>query len=129
MLTCEPKNRRSEGFEAEKIVARILEGRGWQIIGTNFQTRYGEIDIIAKENNALVFIEVKSSKRTDIPPMMRVNKRKQERMILTAEQYLLENQDVAYREVRFDVVSMIRRAGGEWEFYHIPNAFIRNMDI
>ncbi len=47
------------GHKAEQKACRILRQRGYRIFTTNFTTKIGEIDIIAQENNCLVFVEVK----------------------------------------------------------------------
>lgn len=53
---------RSTGNFAEDIAAKALQDRGYLILKRNFQNRFGEIDIIAKDKDILVFIEVKAKK-------------------------------------------------------------------
>lgn len=53
-------NNLSLGRWGEKIAVKYLSGKGYQVIETNFHKRWGEIDIIAREKETLVFIEVKT---------------------------------------------------------------------
>jgi len=117
------ENRRLKGAQAEDVVRKMLEKQGWKILGTNFQTRFGEIDIIAEEGRSLVFVEVKSSSRPNETLLSKVNSAKQRRMTLTANQYLIENETDMYLEVRFDVLALTKTVRKEWSVEHIRNAF------
>jgi len=48
------------GVRGEKTAARFLRRKGYEILRRNFRTRFGEIDIIARDGHTLVFVEVKS---------------------------------------------------------------------
>jgi len=50
------------GQESETVAVNFLEKKGYKIIGKNFRTKFGEIDIIAKDFDTLAFIEVKARK-------------------------------------------------------------------
>ena len=52
-------SRRAVGTHYEEEAARYLEQQGYQILERNFFSRYGEIDLIAKDEDTLVFVEVK----------------------------------------------------------------------
>ncbi len=117
------KNRRLAGFEVEKIVANILARQSWVILTSNFQTRYGEIDLIGRDRKTLVFIEVKSATRPSALLSGKVNKRKQSRMILAAEAYLQDTDISQFDEIRFDVITAVKTATGDWSMAHIRNAF------
>lgn len=90
-----PTKKRKLGDIGEKIACDFLKKRKYSIIETNYQKRIGEIDIIAKSENSLHFIEVKT--RTDFAgqkyglPQDAVTIHKQKRLIKTALFYLLEN--------------------------------------
>ncbi len=58
-------NNRQTGFLAENLSAAALQKKGYQILERNFSNRYGEIDIIAKDQDTYVFVEVKAKKGTD----------------------------------------------------------------
>lgn len=94
------------GYKGEQIACRFLKKCGYEIIDKNYRCRFGEIDIIAVENNVLCFIEVKSRKNTDYGlPEEYVDKRKQEKLITTSYLYTIaKKSNIADR--RFDVVSV-----------------------
>lgn len=100
------KNRRQIGMEYERIAGEYLQTQGYEILEYNFHCRYGEIDIIAKQEEYIVFIEVKyrSSERYG-EPLEAITKGKQRTISKCAQAYLYKNRmwDVS---VRFDVVGM-----------------------
>ena len=55
-------NKRKTGGEKEKLAGDFLKGQGYEILGQNFYTRFGEIDLILKDKDTLVFAEVKYRK-------------------------------------------------------------------
>ena len=95
------------GKEAELLAASELKKRGYDIIETNYHCRGGEIDIIARDGEYLVFVEVrcKTTERFGTPAES-VNERKQRKIITAARCYLntLPNAEVL---CRFDVVEVI----------------------
>lgn len=104
----------------EKAAARFLKKNGYKILCQNFKCRLGEIDIIAKDGDILVFAEVKQRKNADFGhPEDFVDFRKQRKIRKTAEIYLLKNKTKPI--CRFDVISVL----GEKKFNitHIKNAF------
>ncbi len=117
------KDSRKTGIEAENVICNILENQGWTIITRNFHTRYGEIDIIAIDGTSLVFIEVKSATRPNPLLSGKVNKTKQNRMILAASGYLQKTDVSRFSEIRFDVITAVRKVTGDWRLTHIRNAF------
>ena len=83
----------------------------------NYKNKIGEIDIIAKDKNYLVFVEVKySSTRVYGEPYERVSGQKQKHIIRASEGYMFKNR--LQMPISFDVVSIIGN-----EITHIPNAF------
>lgn len=106
------------GTIGEIDAVQFLKNKKYQIIATNYRNRMGEIDIIAKDKNALVFVEVKS--RATLlygRPCEAVDFRKQQKIRKTAELYLVTTKNY-YADVRFDVIEIL----GE-EINHIENAF------
>ena len=96
---------------------------GYAIVERNFRCRFGEVDIIARDGDCLVFVEVRSHTSTDFgSPAESVGPRKQNRLYLTAETYLeakkLENVDC-----RFDVVEVVFARGAAPSVKVIKNAF------
>lgn len=86
------KSTKQIGDKGEDLAVSELEKASYKIIERNFRTRFGEIDIIAKDDNTLVFVEVKmkSSIRFGTPAEM-ITKRKQLKIKRMAECYLLEH--------------------------------------
>ena len=120
----ERDNRR--GIEAEQLAAEGLEATGYQILETNFRCRYGEIDIIASIDNLLIFVEVKE--RT-VGPWGRaeeaVDQRKIQRMLTTADHFVLENPEYADHIWRLDLIAITRRRDGSV----LRNRHIENLVI
>ena len=82
-------NKRKFGMIGEKIAQGYLLNMGYDIIETNFYTRRGEIDIIAKKDNCIIFVEVKSrSNVTYGTPAMAVNYIKRKHMKTASKIYL-----------------------------------------
>ncbi len=79
---------------------------GYKIIDRNFQTRYGEVDIIALHNETIVFVEVKARGGDPlVSPLEAVNYKKQKKIIKCAKEFLVKKK-VGMRPVRFDVVAV-----------------------
>ena len=94
------------GKEGEQIAVNYLKDLDYAIVETNWRFQKAEVDIIAKEDNFLVFVEVKC-RSTDIfgEPQTFVSEKKQALFKSAAEGYL-EQKDLDY-EIRFDVISVI----------------------
>lgn len=103
------------------MAADYLIGRGYKIIERNFVCRLGEIDIIARDGEYLVFAEVRSRhSATALDPAFSVNRRKQRKIAQVAQIYLSKH----YRTdppCRFDVVLVTVGPPAEVEL--IPDAF------
>ena len=98
------------GTKGEDIAVKYLEKIGCQILIRNFRSYYGEIDIIAEDGKALVFIEVKFRNGTDFGyPYEAVNKNKQCRICKAALQYVQKKYNTADINIRFDVVELIKK--------------------
>jgi len=82
-------NTREIGNIAEDRAARFLENNGYEIIDRNFYTKFGEIDIIAKKDNVLHFIEVKSGK--NFKSIYNITPIKMKRIIKSIQVYLQKN--------------------------------------
>lgn len=111
------------GKLGEKIALRYLEAKKYKILARNFRLFRGEIDIIALDQNALVFVEVKTRKSTDFGlPEESVTPSKQEQIKKIAQGFLTKN-NLIETECRFDVVSLIQNEGKGFSIRHIQNAF------
>lgn len=117
-----PDNRKKTGAWGERMAAEYLEIHGVEILENNIHTPYGEIDLIGKDNNQLVFIEVKTlrSKRFGDPEVS-VNLKKQDHMINSALHYL-QDKNLLDSEWRIDVVTLCAILSQPIEFRWFKNA-------
>ncbi len=118
------RERQSLGKWGEEAAVRHLEGEGLEIVERNYACPRGEIDIVAREGDRLVFVEVKTKTLAEhLPPRYSVNRRKQGQIIRTARWYLKEKKASRAR-CRFDVVEVIGSGAGRPErLTHLPAAF------
>lgn len=101
------------GEDAEKLARDFLRQHGYEIIAERYRWRSGEIDLIARDGNSLVFIEVRSrSKELFGLPEETVNHTKRRKILLTAQHYLARHP--TNLDVRFDVVAL---SGGQLRLY------------
>jgi putative endonuclease len=121
--------RQRTGRRAEELVARRLAAAGWEIVERNARTRHGELDIVALDGHALVFVEVKAGREGAAfgpeRPILAVDARKQRRVRRLATAWMAERRDVPrYAEIRFDAVGVtFDRRGGGVDVEHIRAAF------
>lgn len=111
-------------MRGEKLAGRFLRRKGFKILFRNFRGRQGgEIDLVCREGDTLVFVEVKTRTREDFGrPLEAVNRQKQRRISLGAFAWLrlLGNPDILFR---FDVVEVIVAEDAAPRIELIRNAF------
>ena len=109
------------GVKGEIIACEYLQHKGFTILEINWRFAHAEIDIIAKQNQTIVFVEVKtrSSEYFGFPETA-VDAAKQKNMAMAAEEYL-EQQSIE-TDVRFDVISIVMK-NNEPDIHHIEDAF------
>ena len=109
------------GTKNEIIAANYLKLKNYQILEMNYKNKIGEVDIVAKDNNYLVFVEVKGRySRKFGDPTEAVNFTKQQKIRSVAELYLIKNKKTN-SNCRFDVVAVLGE--GDAEIRHIIDAF------
>lgn len=114
------------GESGEALAARFLKKSGLEIIQTNYWTKAGEIDIIAREGETLVFVEVKSRSTTHVAhPEDAVKKKKQLTINRVAEQYMRKNGLLHKVNARFDIVTLVKDESGKLK---VENHFRRAFD-
>ena len=96
------------GLSAESRAAAFLIAKGYRILARRFRTPLGEIDIVARRRDVLVFIEVKARDSFDAAAEA-IGKRQQRRIIAAAQIWLAGHPDDAMRDMRFDVVLVVPR--------------------
>ena len=114
------------GSEGEKRVAEFLRRRGFSIIKRNYLCRYGEIDIIAENEEFLLFVEVKTRKANSmVSGAQAVDAFKQRRILLTATDYIAKTETET--PARFDIaeVTVYNKEDGNlgYRLNYIENAF------
>lgn len=99
--------RKKLGNRGEKIAAKFLRKQGYRIIEKNYHSRLGEIDIVAKEDESIVFVEVKTRCSTDFGlPEEALSYDKRRRLSKLALGYLAHWR-IKDTDCRFDVVSIL----------------------
>jgi putative endonuclease len=114
------ENTVSLGKKGEEKAAVFLEKKGLQILAKNFRSPFGEIDLVCKEKNQIVFVEVKT--RTSLSfgdGAEAISLQKINRIVKTAYHFL-KTQHLENAPFRFDVVSLLL---DKQDIIHIPNAF------
>jgi putative endonuclease len=97
------------GRKGERLAESFLKKSGYKILDKNYYSPFGEIDIIAKERDTLVFVEVKTKHSGSfIPPELSVNRKKQQKIIKGALNYIkvLEDKGKKFETIRFDVIAI-----------------------
>lgn len=94
------------GKKGEELAAVHLQTLGYHILERNYRCPLGEIDIVARDKDTIVFVEVKSRKTEDYgDPELAVGKTKQRKMTLVSFYYLAQKKDSPVK-ARFDVVAV-----------------------
>ena len=115
------------GAAAEQLAAQFLLAQGWQVVAENFHCRCGEIDLIIRPNDAqqlLVFVEVRSRKRTQFADAISsVTVAKQRKLYKTAAYFLQTRAEFSKFDCRFDVIA-VQLFASPVQFEWIPAAFM-----
>lgn len=115
------ENRRQTGARYEKLAAEYLEKQGLFILERNYRCRQGEIDLIARDGEFLVFVEVKYRQGIEKGTSLEaINRRKQKRICRAAGYYLVCEVGSMDVSCRFDAVGV---DGKEEKISWIKNAF------
>jgi putative endonuclease len=111
------------GGAGEDLAAAVLVKKGYRIIERNYRYGKGEIDIIAKDGDVLVFIEVKARKNLEYgPPELAITKGKQQQIKKIASAYLYEK-EIKETDCRIDVIAIQFMPKQKPRINHIKNAF------
>ena len=110
------------GRSGEDIASKYLEDNGYEIIARNFYCKQGEIDIVAKDKNELVFVEVKT-RTNEIygRPVDAITPYKQKHLIKSIE-YFLYKYKLENVFIRIDVIEVYAENENKYEINHIKNA-------
>jgi len=111
------------GVSGEATAERYLQAKGYSIVAKNFRSQQGEIDLVARKDEFLVFVEVKNYSFSNYrSPASAIRKSKKESIIHAARYYLFVNR-INDLNCRFDVLTITRRQGSEPVIDHLENAF------
>ena len=115
--------RKALGVKGEDLAVRYLKKKGFKVIQRNYHCPLGEIDLIAREGDTLVFIEIKARSSSEYGlPQDAVDRFKQKKIIQAAKTYLAEHHLTEDIPARFDVVAIhLTPAGPDIEL--IKDAF------
>lgn len=120
--------------KGEEIAVRYLQERGYKILGRNFKTGFsvghrtaGEIDIISKNKEAIVFVEVKTITENEFfAPEDKIDAEKKERLIKTAKKFLIENGYSLEVSWQIDVIGIRFVEDKKCKLRHTPHAVTEN---
>jgi putative endonuclease len=116
-------SRKEVGEEGERLAAAFLRRLGYKLLRRNWRAGGGEIDIIARDGEEVVFAEVKCRSSAEWgDPEESVNLPKQRSIYLAARQFA-DRYRLRDRTLRFDVVAVLLRDEGQPEIKHYKNAF------
>jgi putative endonuclease len=128
--------RRRLGARGERLAAQHLEARGYEVIAHNFRTRFGELDLVARDGRFLVFCEVKTrivrgvhgppGPRNPLGPFASIGSRKQRQVRAIAREWLAQGLLEGPRpaEIRFDAIGISFDRGGRLlSLEHLEAAF------
>ena len=127
------QQRLDRGRRGEEHAARRLAAAGWRLLERNARTRFGEIDIVALDGNALVFVEVKTGRagtRVGPPrPVLAVGSEKQRRLRRLGAGWISGRREAGERlprfsQIRFDVIGVtVGSDGAVSDYEHLTDAF------
>lgn len=113
--------RKTIGNYGEHFVAQWLEQHNYTILARNFRTKMGEVDIIARKNRAIIFVEVKTRTSDYFALSQIIIPSKQRKIVATAASFILENK-LYQCSYRFDV-ALVCKKNDQFELNYIENAF------
>ena len=115
-----PSNNILVGKTGEELAKSFLKEKGYEILHTNLRLEKVEVDIVAKDKNQIVFVEVKTRSSAMIEPEKAVNKSKQKNLQWAAEIFLEERQ--LKNELRFDIIAIVKQKNNT-DIEHFEDAF------
>ncbi len=120
-----PSDSRQFGKMGESLAVGHLKKKGYRILARNYRNRFGEIDIIARHGETIVFVEVKARSSASFgTPKAAVDRNKQKKISMIALGYLKQNRSTDAK-ARFDVVCVDTRSSSP-RVEIIANAFPLN---
>jgi putative endonuclease len=94
------------GASAEAIAARLLTAAGYRIVERNFRCKVGELDIVARDGDVLVFVEVRSRSDDEHGNAVEMIRRTKQRRVARVAAYYLATAKPVFEQCRFDIVAV-----------------------
>ena len=117
-------SRKSLGRLGEQLAAEHFERLGWRILDRNYQTRFGELDLVAVDGGTLVFAEVKTCRLGRGDPWQSLHERKRAQVRMLSGVWFNERPRPFFERVRFDAIGvLVDDAGALVRLDHIEGAF------
>ena len=111
------------GREGEAAAAAYLRKKRYEVIGANYRCRFGELDIVARRDDMVIFAEVKTRRSGRFGrPGGAVDYFKQQKIIRSAKWYI-RSKRLENNRFRFDVLEILRTPAGQMSVNHIRGAF------
>jgi putative endonuclease len=114
-------DRKAFGAAAEQAVGSYLQEQGFTIIAYNYFARVGELDIVARKQELIVFVEVKARKSSYFPLSSVIIPSKQRKIVQAARCFILDKK-LTQTVWRFDV-AFVYQVDGKWVVDYRPHAF------
>ncbi|MBT4286537.1 MAG: YraN family protein [Deltaproteobacteria bacterium] len=118
------KTRKSTGITGEQIATTEMKQKGYQILENNYRCHIGEIDIVASNNEFLVFVEVKTRTegKTKVDPLISITQKKR-RKLKNLGMFYVRQKSIYNKQPRFDVIAIMLLKDKKHTLQHIENAF------
>jgi putative endonuclease len=117
-------SRKSLGRLGEQLAAEHFERLGWRIVERNYQTRFGEIDLVAVDGDTLVFAEVKTCRLGRGDPWQSLHERKRTQVRRLSGIWFNERSRPYFEQIRFDAIGvLVDDAGALVRLDHLQGAF------
>lgn len=123
------RNDKALGRLGESLAANYLRRKGYRILGRNYRSKIGELDLIAAKDQTLIFVEVKTrTGKGGGEPYEAVDYKKQQKLLKLADGYLayggIKNLNDVFEDTRIDVISILMNKNGQIRtLEHIKDAF------
>lgn len=114
-------NNISKGKKGELIAKKYLESKGYAVLNMNYRNKIGEIDIVAFNEEILVFIEVKTRTGTTFGYAYEAVNRKKQRKIIAVSHGYIKEFGLRNNQIRYDIIEVYLTE--ETRINHIENAF------
>lgn len=116
------RGRSDLGLRGEALAAKELERKGYEILERRWRCRFGEIDIVARDGDTVVVVEVKARTRSDVfSPVDAVDAPKQRKLVALAKAYARAHAPDGV--IRFDIVGVTAAPGKSPQIQHFTGAF------